>query len=180
VGFKQIAEHYGVSVYDWLCVDLLKGFFPPNDIKFVHEKVSLTVEQLRELYPRKRHDPLFIAHYLAPWHVHWLAFERWRMHRELPRSVDFQIAIDPTTAAIKVTLSAEPATSTASEKPTRVRVSSEKKPTGALAKIRLYFCLNRSPGLMNCRRPTQTTPTAAGSIGRKQSRWVGPRSSCSA
>jgi hypothetical protein len=126
VSFKQIAERYGIMVYDWLCEDLLKGFFPPNDIKFVHEKVSLTVEQLRELYPRKGHDPLFTGHYLAPWHVHWLAFERWRMHRELPNSAEFQIAIDPTTAAIKVTLSAEPA-STASETPTRVRVYSEKK-----------------------------------------------------
>ena len=102
-----------------LCEDLLKGFFPPNDIKFVHEKVSLTVEQWRESYPRECHNPLFIGHYLAPWHVHWLAFEQWRMHRELPHYVDFQIAIDPTTAAIKATPSAEPA-STASEKPTRV------------------------------------------------------------
>jgi hypothetical protein len=124
LSFEQIAERYGVWVYDWLCVDLLSGFFPPNDIKFVHEKVSLTVGQLRDLYPRKRHDPLFIGHYLAPWHAHWLAFEQWRMHRELPHSVEFQIAIDPTTAAIKVPLSAEPA-SIASEKPTRV--SSDKK-----------------------------------------------------
>jgi hypothetical protein len=114
LSFKQIAERHGVMVWDWLCEDLLKGFFPPNDIKFVHEKVSLTVEQFRELYPRKGHDPLFIGHYLAPWHVHWFASEQWRMSRGLPY------------AAIKVPLSAEPA-STASEKPTQVRVSSEKK-----------------------------------------------------
>jgi hypothetical protein len=74
-----------------------------------------------------RHDPLFIGHYLAPWHAHWLAFEQWRMHRELPHSVDFQIAIDPTTAAIKATPSAEPASTASEKKPTRVRVSSEKR-----------------------------------------------------
>jgi hypothetical protein len=125
VSFKQILEHYGIWVYDWLCVDLIDGFFPPNDIKFVHEKVSLTVEQLRELYRRECHNALFIGHYVAPWHVHWLAFEQWRMRRGLPHSVEFQIAIDPITAPINATPSAEPA-STASEKPTRVRVSSKK------------------------------------------------------
>jgi hypothetical protein len=125
VSFRQIAEHYGVWVYDWLCVDLLNGFFPPDDIKFVLEKVSLTVEQWRESYPRECHNPLFIGHYLAPWHVHWLAFEQWRMHREVPHSVEFQ-AIDPTTAAIKATPSAEPV-SPAPEKPTRVRGYSHKR-----------------------------------------------------
>jgi hypothetical protein len=42
------------------------------------------------------------------------------MSRGLPHSVEFQIAIDPTTAPIKATPSAEPA-STASEKPRQIQ-----------------------------------------------------------